>query len=705
VRLREPTVCLTIALLVASACRCLAQDTEVAQLAKDLRSGDLEARLTSAFELLQLGPKAEPALPALVEALSDRDEGVRMLAATALGAIGPRAAGAVEALRKTLNDPDPDVSAAARLALEQIASSGGPLPASTTGAQGAAASGALPARTRDQPGLPAQPIPGEAGAAQEELESAIRALLTQGSTMGLLDDAGNQLNPNVPPDAVSLRMEDVRTHAALIAQGQSRTIRDVTDFLGQLGATLRSTGQPVTAEDIVPELQTYVDWCYQNPQDASATMGLALAAGPGLAQPPATPPVLSPETEVSPLAASMELVELLSVGLSGERATSLGRLRRLVNAIALADRARGTDPDLRVRYLKVLVHLFEVTSRLAIRVTWADDASASHAVDGRGTRTTAQAGSTLSFTGILFDEENQHVALRAMAVGLPNDTPLRHQRLLRYTLALGQLDSRHYSDDRVSDSRAMLVPGPPDYGDYQVLSATHRQLTVDGAPDPFFIRCTRLSDRSRQRLLIRAEARWQDIEPLIADYWPSVSISGMDFSEAEELLRRWAITELRPAPASVVLWFRDRQAPDLVIARAEGWRREVAGGKTQVRSTVTVRNAGDGPTDPQGTIEVKLRYVNPRGGDPALALGSPRAGELGAGETWEVDAGWQDWTEAFEPTIVEAIVYYKPAATGLKEASEGNNSARYGLASTADPAKVGGGVWGEVPIREGIPVE
>src|SRR5947209_6552725 len=49
------------------------------------------------------GPRAKPALPALIRAWGDKDRWVRAMAARARGAIGPAAASAVRALSRSRN--------------------------------------------------------------------------------------------------------------------------------------------------------------------------------------------------------------------------------------------------------------------------------------------------------------------------------------------------------------------------------------------------------------------------------------------------------------------------------------------------------------------------------------------------------------------------------------------------------------------------
>jgi HEAT repeat protein len=62
----------------------------------------------------------EPAVPALIETLNDRDPKVRAAAAMALARIGSQAKAAVPALIKALKDKDPDVRREAARALGQM---------------------------------------------------------------------------------------------------------------------------------------------------------------------------------------------------------------------------------------------------------------------------------------------------------------------------------------------------------------------------------------------------------------------------------------------------------------------------------------------------------------------------------------------------------------------------------------------------------
>jgi len=56
-----------------------------------------QARVNGVGVLGQMGPKASPAVPTLMRALGDADQGMRMMAAEALGKIGPEAQPAIPA--------------------------------------------------------------------------------------------------------------------------------------------------------------------------------------------------------------------------------------------------------------------------------------------------------------------------------------------------------------------------------------------------------------------------------------------------------------------------------------------------------------------------------------------------------------------------------------------------------------------------------
>lgn len=86
----------------------------------NFKSVERSVRLDAAWVLGNLGSSAEFAVPALAEALSDKEWNVREASAKALGQIGPGARAAVPALEKALADETAQIRAAAAEALEKI---------------------------------------------------------------------------------------------------------------------------------------------------------------------------------------------------------------------------------------------------------------------------------------------------------------------------------------------------------------------------------------------------------------------------------------------------------------------------------------------------------------------------------------------------------------------------------------------------------
>jgi HEAT repeat protein len=78
-----------------------------------LMSGRRPEQIETSALLVELGPKAAPALPGLIVALDNQDFLIRHNAVRALGAIGPPAAQALPQLQLLLNDPFPSIRKAA----------------------------------------------------------------------------------------------------------------------------------------------------------------------------------------------------------------------------------------------------------------------------------------------------------------------------------------------------------------------------------------------------------------------------------------------------------------------------------------------------------------------------------------------------------------------------------------------------------------
>jgi HEAT repeat protein len=94
--------------------------TSVAALAKAAATGPVKSREQAIDQLADLGSKAKPAVPQLIEALKAKEPGIRWRAARALGEIGPGAAAGAEPLAGALKDSDIHVRSHAAYALGAI---------------------------------------------------------------------------------------------------------------------------------------------------------------------------------------------------------------------------------------------------------------------------------------------------------------------------------------------------------------------------------------------------------------------------------------------------------------------------------------------------------------------------------------------------------------------------------------------------------
>ena len=93
----------------------------LSQLIADLKAQAPYTRNGAAYELAHMGPKAAPAVPALIEALGDPAASVRYPVTVALREIGPAAKAAVPALKKVMKDDiNDEVADGAKRAIRAI---------------------------------------------------------------------------------------------------------------------------------------------------------------------------------------------------------------------------------------------------------------------------------------------------------------------------------------------------------------------------------------------------------------------------------------------------------------------------------------------------------------------------------------------------------------------------------------------------------
>jgi predicted component of type VI protein secretion system len=131
--LRIPPALTALGLLLVLASPAAAQKAKVAKAAEPSYDGrplsswteELSApspytRHSAAYAIASMGPKAAPAVPALIKGLEDSESTVRYACAIALREIGPDAKEAVEPLKKLLDDRSEDVVSMARKAIKAI---------------------------------------------------------------------------------------------------------------------------------------------------------------------------------------------------------------------------------------------------------------------------------------------------------------------------------------------------------------------------------------------------------------------------------------------------------------------------------------------------------------------------------------------------------------------------------------------------------
>ncbi|MBN9118934.1 MAG: HEAT repeat domain-containing protein [Planctomycetes bacterium] len=110
-----------LVLLGALACAgCGQRAKDTLELVKDLKGADERDRMVAVRTLPDRKGDAAQVVPALIEALKDKEADVRRSAAIGLGTFGEQAKDAIPALQTVLNDPDARVREAAGKALTRI---------------------------------------------------------------------------------------------------------------------------------------------------------------------------------------------------------------------------------------------------------------------------------------------------------------------------------------------------------------------------------------------------------------------------------------------------------------------------------------------------------------------------------------------------------------------------------------------------------
>ena len=109
-----------VLLLCLLACGGCGKEKSTDELLGDLKSSQEKERIVAVRTLPQRKGDAAQVVPALIEALKDKDGDVRRSAALGLGSFGEQAKDAVPALQAAQRDPDAQVREAAGIALSRI---------------------------------------------------------------------------------------------------------------------------------------------------------------------------------------------------------------------------------------------------------------------------------------------------------------------------------------------------------------------------------------------------------------------------------------------------------------------------------------------------------------------------------------------------------------------------------------------------------
>jgi PKD repeat protein len=163
-----------------------------------------------------------------------------------------------------------------------------------------------------------------------ERQAAIQKVICNSLSLGFVDANGNQLNPNVQEGNASLTVNDMAALSYFISEAQGYTIKDIVDFLAGFGILLSSTQKAITADEILPDIQEYVDWSYAHRDDSRSLLGLALASGPEM-QVVGASPKFSGDTHISAAAGLMMLADIL-VGVPGNKQISSSQPKNIAFA-------------------------------------------------------------------------------------------------------------------------------------------------------------------------------------------------------------------------------------------------------------------------------------------------------------------------------------------------------------------------------------
>jgi hypothetical protein len=421
------------------------------------------------------------------------------------------------------------------------------------------------------------------------MQAAVSQVVCAGLSLGLCDDSGRQLNPQVGEDAVSLTPAAVAAQAGLALQGQGRRLSSVVEFLAGAGVQLSATQRTVTVEDLLPEIQQYVERSCTNRSESGSTLGLLLASGTDFT-PPESVPRLTGNTVISNLAGLLLVSDILlgveqpesqqawlrfatPAWADDDETAPVSRLKGLITRIEPQLAHQGLKVPEAVR---VLIGAYEACDRLSIRIlsSYAGQ-DVVKPTDILDPITFTRSGESVFISLVTVLEPDQTV-LRGVPIAYSGDLVSDDQEYLSF-VTRPEAYVAHFGREAplYPDCDAVIVSaGGPEGGDALAGlwtgdgSQGHRtECGTSSENDPAVdagLLCTRLENRQRRMaaLVVMGEVHIQLVVDIMRRFDRKVGVEGLvyeDFEDFEVLL-----IDLSPSPGDAALLFEpptDEETP------------------------------------------------------------------------------------------------------------------------------------------------
>ncbi|MGD9497663.1 MAG: hypothetical protein AB7Y46_15285 [Armatimonadota bacterium] len=460
----------------------------------------------------------------------------------------------------------------------------------TTHARGPKTPGGAPVATVREADDPLAAL--RAAKSDAEMQAAVAQVLCTGLSLGLSDESGRQLNAHVDENAVSLTPAGLAAQAGLALRGHGRTLASLAEFLAGAGVELAATGRTISTEDLLPEVQRYVDWSCAHRGDARSMLGLLLSSGTDFA-PPQNAMRLTGNTVVSNLAGLLLVADIL-LGVeptphhptvlplatpawgAEEQAAALSRLKGLITRIEPQLARHNLEVPEAVR---VLIGAYEACDRLSVRVMWPyvgqdvvtpDDTLASLAFSRSGDQVPCSVVTVL---------EPDQAVLRGVPLTYDAAITSVDKEFVRFTQDPDRYVARCGREAPLHpDCDAVLLPagGPEEGGALSGLwvgqsGLGHRaRLGTSSEQNPavnFGLLCTQLDNRQQRLgfLGVEADVQLKLLAEIGLRFRRRVGVEGLVFEDFEDF--EALLVELRPGLGETTLVF-EPAADDSVPVRS-----------------------------------------------------------------------------------------------------------------------------------------